>query len=401
MINKEKEIKELTKKYEKDMINFAINMVKTPSFSCQEGKLVDLIKKEMIKCKFDKVKIDKMGNILGFIGNGKKKIMIDAHIDTVGVGDPKAWKIDPFKGVFKNNTIYGRGATDQKLSMVSMVYAGKIIKELGLAKDYTYIAVGSVQEEDCDGLPILHIIQKEKIKPDYVILTEPTNLSVYRGHRGRMEIKVVVKGKSCHASAPERGDNAVFKMSHIVQEITELNERLKDDKFLGKGTVAVTYMECKTPSLNAVPDEATIYLDRRLTVGEDKKLAISQIQNLPSVKKYRAKVEMLYYEAKSWTGLKVSQEKYFPTWVMKEEHPLVQAAIKAAFVSLGKKPIVDKWVFSTNGVASCGRLKIPTIGFGPSNEIYAHSINEQMPVDHLLKAASFYACIGSFIAEKK
>jgi len=394
-------IKELAKKYEKDIVKFAQKIIQTPSFSTKEEDLVKLIKKEMQKVGFDKVMIDRMGNILGFIGKGKKKIMVDAHIDTVGVGDPKAWKIDPFKGIIKNNTIYGRGTSDQKLSIASMVYAGKIIKELNLANDYTYIAVGSVQEEDCDGLPLLHIIKKEKIKPDYVVLTEPTNLSVYRGHRGRMEIKVVVKGKSCHASAPERGDNAVVKMSDIVKEITELNEKLKKDSFLGKGTVAVTYIECKTPSLNAVPDEATIYLDRRLTKGEDKKLAISQIKNLPSVKKYKAVVEILNYEATSWTGLKVGQEKYFPTWVMEENHPLVLAAVKAGKVALDKKPLVDKWVFSTNGVASCGRLRIPSVGFGPANEIYAHSINEQMPIDHLIKATVFYSTIGSFITEKQ
>ena len=385
--------------YRKDIVKFAVDMVKIPSFSCKEGPLVNRIKEEMIKVGFDKVKIDSMGNILGFMGKGKTKIMVDAHIDTVGVGDPKAWKIDPFSGLLKNNTIYGRGASDQKLSMVSMVYGAKLMKEMGLLGDFTYIAVGSVQEENCDGLPLLHVINKEKIKPDYVILTEPTNLSVYRGHRGRMEMKIVVKGKSCHAAAPERGDNAVTKMSYIVKEIDDLNAKLKNDKFLGKGTIAVTYIEAKTPSLNAVPDECTIYLDRRLTIGENLNSSLNELKRLKSVKKYKAQVEVLQYDAVSWTGLKVSQEKYFPTWVLPENHKLVQAGVKSAQIALGKKPIVDKWVFSTNGVATAGRLKIPTIGFGPSNEIYAHSVNEQMPVEHLLKAAIFYATIGNSLTK--
>ncbi|MEI7482403.1 MAG: YgeY family selenium metabolism-linked hydrolase [Elusimicrobiota bacterium] len=384
-------------KHRKDMIAFARDLIRIPSFSMQEGSLVTRIKKEMIKVGFDKIKIDAMGNIIGFIGHGKKKIMIDAHIDTVGIGDKTAWKIDPFGGVFKNDTIYGRGATDQKLSMVSMVYGGKLIKELGLEGDYTYMAVGSVMEEDCDGLPLLHIINKEKIKPDFVVLTEPTNLAVYRGHRGRMEMKVVTKGRSCHASAPERGDNAVVKMSAIIEQITALNPKLRKDKFLGKGTVVVTSVECKTPSLNAVPDECTIYLDRRLTLGETLKSSVEEIKHLPAVKKAGAKVEVLYYDAMSWTGLKVGQEKYFPTWVLPENHKLVQAGVKAGIVALGKKPVVDKWVFSTNGVATAGRLKIPTIGFGPSNEIYAHTVNENMPVDHLVKSAVFYAAITQYL----
>jgi len=384
-------------KHRKDMIAFARDIIRIPSFSMQEGRLVERIKKEMIKVGFDRIKIDAIGNIIGFIGNGKKKIMIDAHIDTVGIGDKTAWKIDPFGGVFKNDTIYGRGATDQKLSMVSMVYGGKMIKELGLGGDYTYMAVGSVMEEDCDGLPLLHLINKEKIKPDFVVLTEPTCLRVYRGHRGRMEMKVVTKGRSCHASAPERGDNAVVKMSAIIQQITDLNKKLKKDKFLGKGTVVVTSVECKTPSLNAVPDECTIYLDRRLTVGEGLSSSVAEIKRLPAVKKAGAKVEVLYYDAVAWTGLKVGQEKYFPTWVLPENHKLVQAGVKAGTIALGKKPIVDKWVFSTNGVATAGRLKIPTIGFGPSDEVYAHTVNERMAVSDLLKAAVFYAAIPQYL----
>ena len=386
------------KKYEKDMVRFARDIVAIPSFSCQEGKLVDRIRKEMRKVGFDKVHVDRMGNIIGRIGSGKTKIMLDAHIDTVGIGDRKAWKWDPFKGKFAGGKIYGRGATDQKLSMVPMVYAGKMLKELGLLGDFTYWAVGSCMEEDCDGLPLLHLIQKEGYKPDYVVITEPTNLAVYRGHRGRMEIKVVTKGRSCHASAPERGINAVVNMADIAKEITALNKRLKKDKFLGKGTVAVTKIECQTPSLNAVPDECTIYLDRRLTAGETAKLAVAQIAGLPSVRKHQGKVEILHYDAVAWTGLKVGQEKYYPTWVLPENHRLVQAGVKAGRIALKAEPKVDKWVFSTNGVASAGRLGIPTIGFGPSNEVYAHTVNEFMPVDHLLKSSVFYAAITRFLA---
>jgi putative selenium metabolism hydrolase len=392
-----KQIKSAIQSNRENIINFAKDIIRIPSFSTKEKNLVLRIAKEMKKVGFDKVTIDKMGNVIGQIGTGRKKIMIDAHIDTVGIGDISQWKQDPFKPILKNDILYGRGATDQKLSIASMVYAGKIIKDLKLKNDFTLWLVGSCMEEDCDGLPLLHIIQKEKLKPDYVVITEPTNLRVYRGHRGRIELKVIVKGKSCHASAPERGENAVWKMSYIIQEITKLNEKLKKDKFLGKGTVVVSFIECKTPSLNAVPDEATIYLDRRLTAGETKELVLKQLYSLPSVKKFNAKVEVLQYSATCWTNYKVDQEKYFPTWVLPEKHPLTQAAIKSAKLALNKKPIVDKWTFSTNGVATAGRLGIPTIGFGPGNEIYAHTTNEQMPVKHLLKAAEFYVYLPMFL----
>ncbi|MBI5208705.1 MAG: YgeY family selenium metabolism-linked hydrolase [Elusimicrobia bacterium] len=380
------------------IVDFARRIVATPSFSGQEGKLVKVIAAEMRKVGFDEVKVDRMGNIIGRIGRGKTKIMMDAHIDTVGIGDRTAWKWDPFKGKFDGKAIYGRGATDQKLSMASMVYAGKLIKELGLGGDYTLWVVGSTLEEDCDGLPLLHLINKEGYKPDYVVITEPTDLKVYRGHRGRMELKVVTKGRSCHGSAPERGDNAVAKMAPIVAEVEALRKRLKKDEFLGQGTVCVTSIECKTPSLNAVPDECTIYLDRRLTAGETWKKAVKEISGLPAVRRAKAKVEVLHYDAVCWTGLKVGQEKFFPTWVLPESHRLVQAAVKAATTALGRKPVVDKWTFSTNGVASAGRLGIPTVGFGPANEVHAHTVNEVMPVEHLLKAAVFYAALPQHLS---
>ncbi len=382
------------KNYEKEMIQFMRDLIAIPGESCKEEKVIKRIKAEMEKVGFDEVMIDKMGNIIGRIGDGKTKIMMDAHIDTVGIGDRTAWKIDPYKGEHKDGVIYGRGASDQRAAMVSMVYAGAIIKDLKLKDDYTLYVTGTCQEEDCDGLPLLHMIRDEKkIVPDFVVITEPTNLNVYRGHRGRMEIKVVTKGLSCHGSAPERGVNAVYKMMPIVEGIEKLNDKLAPNKFLGKGTITVSKIECQTPSLCAVPDECTIYIDRRLTAGEDMKLAVSQIQKIVDATSHSkdARVEVLQYSEKSWTGLTVGQEKYYPTWVLPEEHVLTQSLAKAAEIATGHKTKIDKWTFSTNGVASMGRLGIPTIGFGPAHEVYAHSINDQVPVDHLVKAAATYA----------
>ncbi len=392
------------KEFETDIIKFMRELIAIPGESCKEELVIKRIETEMKKVGFDEVIIDKMGNIIGRIGNGKTKIMMDAHIDTVGIGDRNAWKIDPYKGDMKDGVIYGRGATDQRGGMVSMVYAAAMIKKLNLEGDYTLYVTGTCQEEDCDGLPFLHMIRDSKtITPDFVVITEPTNLGVYRGHRGRMEMKVVTKGVSCHGSAPERGVNAVYKMMPIVAGIEKLNQGgLKDDPFLGRGTITVSKIECQTPSLCAVPDECTIYIDRRLTVGETIETSVAEIQKIidsTSASK-DAKVEVLQYEEKSWTGLTVGQEKYYPTWVLPESHPLTQAAVAAAEIALGEKPRVDKWTFSTNGVASMGRMNIPTVGFGPANEIYAHSIDDQVPVDHLLKAAVFYAAFPGNLLSK-
>jgi putative selenium metabolism hydrolase len=377
--------------YREDMLNFLKDICAIPSESCQEKEVVLRIKKEMEKVGFDEVKIDGMGNILGRIGNGKHVIAMDAHIDTVGLGDKNEWKWDPYKGKLENGIFYARGATDQKAGMVSMVYAGKVIKDLKLQDDYTLWVTGTVQEEDCDGLCWQYILKEGILKPEVVVITEPTNLGIYRGHRGRMEIGVTTRGVSCHGSAPERGKNAVYMMSKICLEIEKLNERLAHDDFLGKGTVTVSYIECSTPSLCAVPDRAYIHLDRRLTAGETKEIAVSEVQDACKRAGIEAEVQVLTYDVPSYTGLQYPTEKYYPTWKLPSEHKACKAAVTAYEALFTEKPRVDKWVFSTNGIATMGMFGIPTVGFGPANEVYAHMVTDQCPVDHLVKAAAFYA----------
>lgn len=291
MSNIYKEILELAEKYRQDMSSFLRDMIVIPSESCNEGMIIQRIKKEMEKVGFDRIEIDPMGNILGYIGHGKHLIAMDAHIDTVGVGNIDNWECDPYKGYEDDEIILGRGASDQEGGMASMVYAGKIIKDLNLEGDYTLLVVGSVQEEDCDGLCWQYIIEEQKIKPEFVVLTEPTSCNIYRGQRGRMEIKIKTNGVSCHGSAPERGENAIYKMAPIIQELEELNEKLISHSFLGKGSLTVSEIFFTSPSRCAVADSCWISIDRRLTAGEDKEYAINQIKNLPSIKKLKLKLK--------------------------------------------------------------------------------------------------------------
>jgi putative selenium metabolism hydrolase len=387
--------------YRQDMLNFLRDICAIPSESCQEKAVVERIRQEMQKVGFDEIKIDGMGNILGRVGNGKRVIAMDAHIDTVGVGAEKEWKWDPFKGKLEDGIFYGRGATDQKAGMVSMVYAARMIKDLKLEGDYTLWVTGTVQEEDCDGLCWQYILKEGILKPEVVVITEPTNLGIYRGHRGRMEIGVTTRGVSCHGSAPERGKNAVYMMAKICNEIEKLNERLKHDDFLGKGTVTVSYIECSTPSLCAVPDRAYIHLDRRLTAGETKESAVAEVRDAVARAGMEAEVEVLQYAVPSYTGLTYPTEKYYPTWKLPESHHACVAAVDTFKALFNEPPRVDKWTFSTNGIATMGMMGIPTIGFGPANEVYAHMVLDQCPVDHLVKAAAFYAAFPVRYCEGK
>lgn len=395
-----KQVLQKAEENKKDIVKFLRDMIAIPGESCQEKRVIQRIGEEMEKVGFDKVETDPMGNILGYIGKGKHLIAIDAHIDTVGIGDRNLWEFDPYEGFEDEEYVGGRGASDQHGGMVSAVYAGKIIKELGLEGDYTLLVTGTVQEEDCDGLCWQYIVNEDKIRPEFVLSTEPTGCRIYRGHRGRMEIKVKTQGMSCHGSAPERGDNAIFKMAPILMELRALHENLKDDDFLGKGTLTVSEVFFTSPSRCAVADTCTISIDRRLTAGEDRDLALGQIRNLPSVKEAKAEVSMYDYSRPAYTGLVYPTESYFPVWTVEEDHPVCKTLVDSYQGLFNKEPVIDKWTFSTNGVSIAGMFNIPCIGFGRSAEEFAHAPNEKILKSELVEATAMYVVIPQLYVEK-
>lgn len=384
-----KKINKLSEKYRDYTAQNLSRLVKIKSLSMGEKEVQLELKRQMEKAGFDEVKIDGLGNVIGRIGNGKKVIAIDGHMDTVDIGNFDNWDFDPLSGEIKNGYVHGRGSVDQEGGPAAFVTSGKILKEIGFDRDMTIYFVGSVMEEDCDGLPWKYIVEEDKIRPDFAISTEPTNLNIYRGHRGRMEIRVTFHGISCHGSAPERGDNAIYKASRAALEIERLNEHLAYDEFLGKGSVTISEFKSGSPSLCSVADYAHLHLDRRLTWGETKESAVKEVEK--AVSPFGGKVEVLQYEETSYTGLKYGMEKYFPTWKIPEDHHVVKAGVEAFKVLFNKEPKVDKWTFSTNGVTMNGIYGIPMIGFGPGNEVMAHAPNEKVPIDDLVKASAFYA----------
>jgi len=386
-------VREAAEGYRADMAGFLRDLIKIPGESCREEAVARRILAEMRKLGFDRAELDPMGNVLGWMGAGEKLIAYDGHIDTVGLGELSNWKFDPYEGYETETEIGGRGASDQRGGVVSAVYGARIMKDLGLLSDkYTVLVTGTVQEEDCDGLCWQYLYSERKIRPEFVVITEPTDGNIYRGQRGRMEIRVEVKGVSCHGSAPERGDNAIYKMADIIQEVRALNDRLCCDPFLGKGTLAVSQSFYSSPSRCAVADMAAISIDRRLTDGETWEGALEEIRALPSVQKHGAAVSMYTYESPSWTGLVYPTECYFPTWVIPEDHPAA-VAMADSYKGMYGTPKVDKWTFSTNGVSIMGRYGIPCIGFGPGKEEEAHAPNEKTWKEDLVRCAAVYAAL--------
>jgi putative selenium metabolism hydrolase len=326
--------------------------------------------------------------------------MYDAHIDTVKVTETESWAHPPFGGEIVNGKMYGRGVVDEKPAMAGFMIAGKVLKQMyGNDLPFTLYIVGSVLEEDADGYPLYHIIKNENIRPDFVLLGEPTDLKVYRGQRGRMELKITATGKSAHGAHNQKGINAIYKLMPIVQEIEKLDKKLKPKKPLGKGSITVSQIVSKAPSVCSVSDYCQIHLDRRMTIGENKNTVIKELKQI--IKKYKsdAKVSIPDVEGVSWKGTKFSQEAYFPTWVYEEKHPIVEAAMKTSKAAVGKAKS-GVWSFSTNGVATAGHFGIPTIGFAPGKEELSHSSKEELVLTDLLKAAKFYSLFPFILAGK-
>jgi len=382
------------KAIENDTVRILMDLVRTPSFSSKEKEGVQVVQREMEKVDFDEIWIDGLGSIIGRIGNGPRKIAFDGHVDTVYAGDLTQWSFDPFQPKIENGKVWGRGTVDQKGGLAAMLSAARLVKEMNLNDNLTVYFTGTVMEEDCDGLCWQHLINEEKLRPDFVVITEPTNMQVYRGHRGRMEMRIEVKGRSCHSSAPERGDNAIYKLARIALEIEKLDKQLRIDPFLGKGSVTVTEAGSSSPSICAVPDGASIRLDRRLTYGESKESAVAEVYN--AVKRAGcedAKVIVLTFKEAAYTGKVYPTEKYFPTWTLNENSPFLTSAVEVYTGVFGKAPRVGMWTFSTNAVAIAGMHGIPCLLFGPGNELYAHTPNEACEIEHLSGATAFYAAL--------
>jgi len=384
-----------------DLLRFMQEIIRIPSLSSQEGAVIQRIGEEMEGLGFDEVTVDPMGNLLGRIGNGPRVIALDGHVDTVDVGDPALWNRDPHSGDIEDGILYGRGASDMKGGVASSVYAGALLKNTGLPDKVTLYVTATVQEEDCDGLCWQYIVNEDGLRPDLVVITEPTSLGIYRGQRGRMEMEVHTTGLSCHGSAPERGDNAIYKMAGIIAEIEQLNGELAPREPLGKGSVTISEIRSRSPSLCAVADGCTIHLDRRLTVGETGETSVAEILALPSVKAAGATVTVLDYAVPSHTGLAYSTRKYYPTWETPDNDMAIQCARAAHLEAFGEIPETGFWTFSTNGVATAGMHGIPTIGFGPGHEHFAHAPNEQTEVEHLVHCTAFYAALVNHFANIK
>lgn len=371
-------------------IDLLRKMVRIPSLTCEEEDLALFVIKELSQSGCD-VKTDQMGSVIATIGNGSRTFMFDAHLDTVDVGDPQRWSVDPFGGILKDGMVFGRGACDDKASLASMMLAATILAEMGVPSDSKIIMAFTVQEEDCEGLALRSFLEESQIKPECVVIGEPSNLEIMRGHRGRTEIEVTVRGKCCHSSMPELGDNAIYKMASLVSAIQWMGSSFISHPFLGQGSIAVTSVECDGPSHNAVPDLCRIYIDRRIVPGDTPASVVREIEEVGRA--LGAEVRISDYDGISYKGVRKTQQRFFPPWMLDDKHALTEASVISYRLLFGAEPKIGKWNFSTDGTYSMGKAAIPTIGFGPGDPRLAHTTDESVDAGQVWKAGAFYALL--------
>lgn len=371
----------------KKLISLAQSLIQAGTLSGEEKPVADLLEAFYKENNFDEVTIDDYGNVVACI-KGKspgKKLLFDAHMDTVPVSDPSVWTVDPWGGEIKDGKLYGRGSTDMKGSLAAMMCAAVAFAEetdRNFAGEI-YIA-GVVHEELFEGVASREI--SKMVKPDYVVIGEASDLNLKIGQRGRAEIVVETFGKPAHSANPEKGLNAVYKMANVINAIKTLIPN--EHPVLGKGILELTDIKSSPyPGASVVPEHCRCTYDRRLLVGETKESVLAPLQQLLDhlMKKdpeLNAKVSYALGEETCYTGAQIKGERFFPGWLFDKEEDFVQTVYKQ-LKSDGFNPEITKYNFCTNASHYAGEAGIKTFGMGPSNESLAHVVDEYVELSQL------------------
>lgn len=372
----------------KEVVAFSQRLVRIKSYSGYEGKIIQVIEKKMHELDFDEVVVDGMGNLLGRVGNGPKSILFDSHVDTVEVNDADQWAVPPFSGDIVDNKLYGRGSVDMKSSVATTIYAAAWAKQNNWLTGKTVYVSCTVMEEDCDGENLKYLFKEKNLRPDAVVICEPSGCRITLGHKGKVQVRITTHGISAHGANPEKGKNAVYEMAEVIQRAERLNQNLAASNREPKPTLVLSQISSVSASLNAVPSECSVYLDRRMIPGETKEQIESEMNQLIAGKSASWRLGTLVRN--SYTGHHVVYEPLHLAWQMSDQHPLAQVAEKAYQHFFGKpSDRYEFWGFSTDAVTPVS-LGIPTIGFGPGDHRMAHMTNEHCDVQQIVDAMGFY-----------
>ena len=388
----------LSEERKQQLLENCREMIRRPALSGQEGKKAEFIESVMKALGYDEVVVDAMGSVIGRIrlGKGGVRILLEGHMDHVDIPDLSKWTHDPYGGEVSEGRLWGRATTDMTGNLAAMIHAAAHVeKDFGDLLDGEIVVAGCVHEECFEG--VASELIGEAVKPDCVVIGEPSNLTLKRGQRGRAEVVVETHGRSAHSSDPSVGLNAVKKMAKLLLAIEEKFVP-KTHPVLGKGILEVTdIISNPYPGASVIPERCTATFDRRLLVGETKDVVLAQVQEILDAEmakdpEMKASVGLAVGEDRCYTGAPIKAERFAPAWLFDENHPVVQAAL-AGLRSAGQDPVLSHYYFCTNGSYYAGKAGIPTIGYGGSLETLAHVVDEYIELDQLNLACEGYAGI--------
>jgi putative selenium metabolism hydrolase len=397
-------ISEKIKEREKETIEFLQKLIQTPSLSGKEKEVANIIFQKLIDLEYDRVERDKAGNVFGIIeGEGEgKKIMYNCHMDHVPPGDMQ----DPYSGEvmdgsefgIEGKVVFGRSACDMSGQIAATLYGAGILKELNIRPSGDLIVTFSVMEERGTSLGSRVLIEEDHLQPDVVIVGEATGLKLSVGHRGSVHPHVEVLGKSAHSSMPERGINALYKALDVINRIRSMTTHIPSHPWLGKVTLSVNTMNVEPSVVNVVPFKCSFDLDVRTTIDYTPQEIISDIRKaIEALKKEDTSLEAIVsipqMEEESYTSYrKTFQRGLSPFYVDPTQEFVVKA--KEAIEKIMNHPVeIITWHFATDAGFFSTIANIPTFGFGPGDEAYAHTSKEHIPIKDLIESEKVYAML--------
>lgn len=384
-------------------ISFLQRLIQTPSPSSEEGEAATVTAEEMKASGFHDVNVDRLGDVMGTIkGAGAgRSILFNGHLDHVPPGDMdepySARLMDGSAFGVEGEVVYGRAASDMKGALAAMVMAGKVIKDLGIQLEGDF-KVAAVALEEVGGAGTQATIEESGFTADLVVIGEATEMRVALGHRGGVRADVVVKGRSCHASAPERGVNALYKAAEIISKIrSDLIPRLPDHPIYGKTSIAITRISVKPDTPNVVPEECSFHIDCRNNPDYSVGALVEDLEGLiASMKEVDPKLEAeVVTTRRPGTG-----RSFTGFYTDPEEHPVVQEVKEAVSEALGHETETKVWTFATDGRFYAWE-GTPVVGFGPGEERFAHTSHDHVRVDEYLESIKVYAWLACKICGVK
>ena len=381
-----------TEIYRDELIGFARRLVQTPSLSGQEAGVAELIQAEMGRLGYDRVWVDQAGNVVGWIEGGDgPSLMLNGHMDHVDAGDRAHWRHPPFEGVIKGGELWGRGSADMKGALAAMVYAGGLVKKVGMPLPAD-LYVSAVVQEEVGGLGARHLAKTLPV--ERAVVGEASGNHLRRGHRGRVELDALFEGRSVHASMPALGTNPHFSMARFLEGLQGME--MASDPEYGSSTVAPTHVTAQPKSANVTPATLSLVLDWRNIPAESPQEILAKLSTLMSeslAPDCRGRVEIASKELTSYTGFELGYPDVFPSFTTAVDHDWLREAQSCLKSALERSVGVSMWRFATDGghFADAGAT---VIGLGPGDDAVVHTVEERISIDQLVESVVAYMALS-------